>query len=245
MPAGKFQNIYKDIKLKIENKTYPFGTFLPSETQFTDEYLCSRNTVRRALSILSGEGYIQTMHGKGVQVIYRPLQNSTFTIGGIETFSESARRNHLHADTRVIQFTDLITDDRLSKRTGFPVGTPVFFIQRIRYLNNRPVIFDINIFRASEVPGLTPAIASQSIYNYLENDLGMQIVTCKRRITAEKATQIDCKYIDLKSYDFVSVITGQTYNANGVMFEWNQSRHHPEYFNFYDTVTRKRLTVTE
>lgn len=242
MPAGKFQIIYKDIKTKIENSTYPFGTLLPSETQFTDSYQCSRNTVRRALSILAGEGYVQTMHGKGVQVIYRPLQKSTFTIGGIETFSESARRNHLDAYTRVIQFTDLVTDEHLSRRTGFAVGTRVLFIQRIRFLNEKPVILDINIFRASEVQGLTPAIAGKSIYHYLEDQLGMQIVTSKRRITAERATQVDTKYLDLSDYDFVSVITGQTYNSNGVMFEWSQSRHHPEYFCFYDTVTRKKMT---
>ena len=68
----------------------------------------------------------------------------------------------------------------------------------------------------------------------------MQIVTSKRKMTAEHATEIDEKYLDLKDYDFLAVISSQTYNADGVMFEYTQSRHRPDYFCFQDTATRKR-----
>jgi GntR family trehalose operon transcriptional repressor len=240
MPAGKFDAIYKDLKIKIENSTYPSGTLLPSETQFTDKYACSRNTVRRALALLAGEGYIQAMHGRGVQVIYHPLPRSGFTIGGVESFCDCANRNHLSCRTEVIEFREMITDEALSRQTGFSCGTQVLYIRRIRYLNQRPLILDINICRSQDVRGLTPAIAEKSIYHYLENELGMQIMTSKRRITAEKASKADSRYLDLGDYDFVSVITGQTYNSTGSMFEWSQSRHHPDYFCFYDTATRKK-----
>ena len=68
----------------------------------------------------------------------------------------------------------------------------------------------------------------------------MAIVTSKRKMTVERATEIDEKYLELNDYNCLAVITGQTYNADGIMFEYTQSRHRPDYFCFQDTATRKR-----
>lgn len=45
---------------------------------------------------------------------------------------------------------------------------------------------------------LTKEIAEKSIYDYLENTLGVSIVTSKRIMTVEKMTEIDEKYLDRK-----------------------------------------------
>ena len=68
----------------------------------------------------------------------------------------------------------------------------------------------------------------------------MQIVTSKRTITVEHASQIDEQYLELKDYDCLAVVTSQTFNAEGIMFEYTQSRHRPDYFCFQDTASRKR-----
>ncbi|MDD6351578.1 MAG: trehalose operon repressor [Lachnospiraceae bacterium] len=239
MPAGKFEGIYKDLASKVTDGKYERGTFLPSENQLKEIYGCSRNTIRRALSLLASQGYVQAIHGKGVQVIYQPVKQAHFIVGGIESFTESAKRNRLHTKTKVIQFTDLTVDEHMAGRTGFQVGDEVWYIQRIRLIDQKPVILDINVFLKSETPGLTEDIASHSIYEYLENDLHMQITTSKRRITAERATEMDTQLLDLKDYDFIAAVTSQTYNSRGIMFEWTQSRHRPDYFEFYDTASRK------
>ena len=44
---------------------------------------------------------------------------------------------------------------------------------------------------------LTKEIAEKSIYDYLENTLGVSIVTSKRIMTVEKMTEIDEKYLDV------------------------------------------------
>lgn len=239
MPAAKFEGIYKDLVEKVVDKEYEHGSFLPSENQLKEVYSCSRNTIRRALSLLAGQGYVQAIHGKGVQVIYQPVKQAHFVIGGIESFTESAKRNRLQAQTKVIKFTTLTVDERLSDRTSFPIGEKVIYIQRIRLIDKKPVILDNNIFLKSEVPGLTEEIAGHSIYAYLENELHMQITTSKRKITAERASEMDTRLLDLKDYDFVAAVTSHTYNSRGVMFEWTQSRHRPDYFEFYDTASRK------
>ena len=176
MPKAKYAEIYKDLKRKIETGEYEFQELLPSENTLVQEYDCSRNTIRRAIGDLVADGYVQTMQGKGVRIIFQPALQTSFTIGSIETFTESAKRNNQKAKTKVIHFT-----------------------------------------------------------------LGVSIVTSKRIMTVEKMTEIDEKYLDLGDYNCMAVVTSHTYNSDGVMFEYTQSRHRPDYFSFQDNATRRSI----
>ncbi len=239
MPKAKYNFIYKDLKEKIETEVYSYQELLPSENMLVSQYGCSRNTVRRAISELTADGYVQPMHGKGVRNIFQPVEQAAFTVGGIESFKESTARNKRRGTTQVLQFAEILSDEKIEKRTGFRRGTCLYYIQRLRYLNEIPLILDHNYFLKEAVPGLTPEIASQSIYEYLEETLGLSIATSKRTLTVEHVTQIDEKYIDLKDYNCMAVITSQTFDDNGIQFEYTQSRHHPDYFRFQDVATRK------
>ena len=243
MPKAKFESIYKDLKQKIEAGEYPYQELLPSENTMVDIYSSSRNTIRRAVLELAEQGYVQSLHGKGVRVIYQPVDQADFTLGGIESFKESADRNNRKTSTQVIQFTEITADARVSANTGFAAGSELYYIQRVHYLEDKALILDINMFLKSLVPGLTKEIAEKSIYEYIENELGMAIVTSKRKMTVERATQIDEKYLELNDYNCLAVVSGQTFNSDGIMFEYTQSRHRPDYFCFQDTATRKRQPV--
>ena len=240
MPKAKYEGIYRSIKKRIEAQDYPYQSLLPSENTLIEEYACSRNTVRRALAELVADGYVQTMQGRGVRVIYQPVGKTTFTIGGIETFQETARRNRLHAVTKVTKFETVIADECFAAKSGFSVGDELWSIERVRYLDGKALILDVNYFLKEFVPGLTPQIAASSIYDYIENTLGMQIITSKRRMTVEHATARDEKLLDMGTYGCVAVVVNQTFNATGLLFEYTQSRHQPDYFCFQDIATRKK-----
>ncbi|WP_394916869.1 trehalose operon repressor [uncultured Robinsoniella sp.] len=240
MPKAKYDIIYQDIKRKIESGEYAFQELLPSENTMVNTYNCSRNTIRRAVSSLVTEGYVQTLHGKGVRNIFKPVEQNSFTLAGIESFKESALRNHRTAKTQVLCFVDdLVSDDKIEKRTGFAAGSELYYVQRLRYLDGKALIIDHNYFLKSVVTGLTADIARNSIYDYLEHTLDISIVTSKRTMTVERVTEIDEKHMELNGYNCMAVISSQTYNDDGVMFEFTQSRHRPDHFCFQDTATRK------
>ena len=138
-----------------------------------------------------------------------------------------------------MRFEEMIAEKSIERRTGFKEGSELYYIERVRYIDGKPIILDINLFLKEVLPGLTPEIAGQSVYEYIENTLGMQIVTSKRRMTVERTIALDEEYLDLGDYNFMAVIAGQTFNADGVMFEYTQSRHHPDYFCFQDTAVRR------
>lgn len=104
-----------------------------------------------------------------------------------------------------------------------------------------PVILNHNYFLKELMPELSVKIAKNSIYEYLENTLHITIVNSKRVMTVEKITEIDEKYLKLnaKDYNCLAVVSSQTFDSNGIMFEYTESRHKPEYFKFYDNAIRK------
>lgn len=239
MPKAKYNQIYQDLKSKIESGEYEFQELLPSENTLVLTYDCSRNTVRRAISALVTDGYVQTLQGKGVRNIFQPTQQTSFILGGIETFKESALRNNQKPETRVLCFTELTADDKIAKKTGFAPGSSLYYIQRLHYLDGKALIINHNYFLKDVVINLTPEIAENSIYEYLEDTLHVSIVTSKRIMTVEKMNQIDEKYLELGDYNCLAVVSSQTYNSDGIMFEYTQSRHRPDYFRFQDNATRR------
>lgn len=241
MPKSIYENIYRDLKEKIENNIFSYQELLPSQNTLIQTYSCSRNTLRRAVGLLVTDGYVQTIQGKGVRNIYRPAEQTAFTLGEVESFRESAIRNGRKPNTRVLLFTEFRVDKNLALKTGFSENAEIYYIQRLHYLDDQPLILNHNYFLKEAVPGLTREIAENSIYNYLENELNMTIVNSKRVITVEKITEIDEKYLELnaKDYNCMAVVSSQTFNSSGVMFEYTQSRHRPDYFRFYDNAVRK------
>ncbi len=240
MPAVKYAAIYQSLRHAIENQEYAYQSTLPSEHQLIQMYDCSRNTVRRAIAELAEQGYVQSVHGKGVQVLYRKLEQTQFSISGVESMKEAAARNGQTLQTKVVYFTELVVDKELSERTGFPVGSEVYYVQRVRYLDGEALIMDHNYFLRNVVRGLSAKIAEGSVYEYMEQTLGETIMTTRRRYTVEKETELDRRYMDLQGYNCLMVVSNQTFNKSGIQFEYTDSRHRPDRFVFYELAQRKK-----
>lgn len=110
----------------------------------------------------------------------------------------------------------------------------------MRYINGKALILDRNYFLTSVAKNLTEEICKNSIYDYLENELHVKIMTSKRKMTAELATSEDKKYLELEDYNCLAIISGRVFNADGIQFEYTESRHRPDYFCFKDTAVRHK-----
>ena len=241
MPKIKFDEIYFDLKTKIETQEYPFNSCIPSETDLTKKYNCVRGTVHRAVNALIERGYLQGRQGSRIRVIYEPVERNIFKIGGIESFKEAAIRNGFSYATKVVKLEEIVADEEISKRTGFKVGDKLFDVRRVRYIDGKALIFDKNYFLVKFAQGLNEEIAKSSIYDYLENVLKMKIMTSKRKMTTELANSEDKKYLELDDYNCLAIVSGRVFNGEGIQFEYTESRHRPDYFCFEDTATRHKF----
>lgn len=243
MPKAVFQSIYHDLKTKIGDGTYAYGSFLPSEAELTRAYDCSRSSVRRAISVLVSDGYVQSQQGKGVRVIRNPSLVDPAGYNGLETFRELAHRRGLTPVTHVLLFEEIIADDALAELIGFEAGSRLTHILRARDADGEIVSTDESFYLSEEVPGLTPEIVSHSVYAYLEGELGIKIGTSKRVITIEAVTERDREIIELKGFNAIGVMRSHTFDADGVMIEYTESRQRAGFFSYHETAIRPSAFV--
>lgn len=242
MAKAVYQGIYQTLKREIDNGTYPYQSFLPSEAELTRRFDCSHSTVRRAIAELTTDGYVQPLHGKGVRNIHDP-HSAAFghdDVYGLETYKESAERLDFKPETRCMTFEHVTCDEALAHTTGFIEGQELLHVLRARYRDGVGTSSDDSYYLASEVPGLTPKIVEDSVYQYLEEELGMRIVISKRVVTMERANALDIQTKGIGQNDYVAVLRCNAYDNNGIMVEYTETRQTPAFFQLRINSQRPR-----
>ncbi|ERL10569.1 GntR family trehalose operon transcriptional repressor [Olsenella profusa DSM 13989] len=233
MPRALFDGIYHDLRSKVESGLYAYQSFLPSESDLVGVYGCSRNTIRRALRMLSDEGFVQPLHGKGVRVIWRTSPRDVIgSLDGLQSFAEYAHHNRMEPTTVVRTFEHVTCDETLARYSGFAVGTRLIHMVRTRSLDGFPCQVDRDYLLEEVAEGLTREIAESSTYRYLEEIRGMRILTSRRQVTVELASEEDRRYLRLDPYNCVAVIESHTFNSDGLMFEFSRVENHPDTFRY-------------
>ena len=89
------------------------------------------------------------------------------------------RRNHRATSPKSCSLTKLSAMSALPP-TSFQPGDALYYVRRVGIWTANRSSSIPTFFLKSLVPGLTEAIAEKSIYEYIENDLQMAIVTSRR-----------------------------------------------------------------
>lgn len=71
----KYEIIFKKLEEDILKGHYQMGDYLPPEMELSQTYASSRDTVRKALQLLTKAGFIKTVQGRGSQIIKRERIN--------------------------------------------------------------------------------------------------------------------------------------------------------------------------
>lgn len=237
MMNNKFIRIYEDIAAHIRNGEIEAGSLLPSELDLSESYQTSRETIRKALKMLYEEGYIQKIQGKGSIVL--DIRMIDFPISGLVSFKELAKKMGQRARTHVEELEELKVDQALFKTIQFGMGEQVWKIVRVRNVDGERVILDKDYVSQRLVPGLTKEICNDSIYEYMEDQLGLSISFAKKEILVEEPTEEDRRLMDLEGFHNVVVVRSQVYLEDASPFQFTESRHRPDKFKFVDFARRK------
>lgn len=237
---NKFKEIYTDLEQKIRSQVYEANSLLPSESKLMAHYNVSRETIRKALNLLKNNGYIEKKQGKGSFVL--DLNRFDFPISGLTSFKELQQTQQLNSQTDVIDIKKIAVSPKLSQKTGWPVANEVWKLIRKRTINNEPAIIDIDYLDASIVPLLPEKKVKNSLYLFLENDLGLDISYAQKEITVDTVSKPirDLLHLTLDDIHVVSV-RSLVYLSNTQCFEYTESIHRLDKFRFVDFARRKNI----
>ena len=233
----KYEMIYRRLLGRIESGQYTPGSLLPGEYELMKQFDVSRDTVRKALLLLAQNGYIQKTQGKGSVILNGPRYD--FPVSGVVSFKELKGTLGKEARTEVICLEQIQPDARLKNKLETNPGELVWLLQRVRVIDQERVILDTDFIRTSVVPKLTREIAEDSIYEYMEQKMGLKIACAKKEITCQNVSAGDEQYLDLKGYSMVVNVESSTWLEDSRVFQFTQSRHRPDKFRFLDFARRR------
>ena len=213
---NKFFKIYLELKEKIENKQYRSNSLLPSENDLAREYGVSRETIRKALLLLLENGYIHKIQGKGSIVL--DVHRYRMPVTGILSFKE----RH-----------EFLIKQGLLKR-----GEKVIYLVRQRIIDGEAVILDKDYIKKNIIEELPTEKVKESLYNYLENDLGIKISYGNKDFKIEPVNDEDVKYIDLNGHNHIAVLRSDIYTEGTDFLHYNESRHRVDKFYFSEFARR-------
>lgn len=234
--SSKYVSIYNEIVSNIENGTLEVDSKLPSEGQLMEEYKVSRDTIRKALTLLVQNGYIQKSKGKGSFVL--DINKFKFPVSGITSFNELAKSMGKNVETKIEELSLKSPSDRSKRKLELNDEDYIWKIVRVRKIDGENIILDKDYLNSKFVPTLTLEVCKNSLYEYIEGTLGLKISYAKKEITVQQATEEDKKHLDLGMDNIVVVVKSYTYLDDRSLFQYTESRHRTDKFKFVDFARR-------
>jgi len=236
MPKNLYSDIYHILKGEIDSNVYPPKTILPGEEELSERFSVTRNTIRRALKKLQGEGLVYTVKGRGV-VVLEPITDNRLVFSAtnhlgfqdLMTFPQNKFIKKL--TTKVLVFKEIEVDNLLSEHTSFNVGDIAYYIERLRMVNGKAMAIDSSYFRKESMPELKEINAQESIYQYVRDEKLFKIAAARSVATVETVSEEESKLLDLKEANCVGVLKKYVYTDFGSLFECTETKYVPNHFS--------------
>ena len=168
-----YRTVYFSIKRAIQEGSYKPGDLLPCEADLENMYAVSRTTIRKAISILAAEGFLDVKQGRGTMVLDT---STTQRLNSITSITETLIRRGYKVTTEVASALEV------------PIGTEVYLVQRVQYADGVPIAIIKNYLKTNELPGLQAKAGSLvGLYNMLEKDYNIILTNATEHISAISA----------------------------------------------------------
>lgn len=167
-PVPLYYQLYSILLKDINEGSRKVGDVLPTETELMETYGISRATVRQAIIMLVTKGYVERKKSKGTFI--KEYEQNVLYKGRIRGFTAETKERQIPLRSIVLDKRIIPASKILSENLKILEGDSVFYIKRLRLINNEP-----NTLVEDYVPyKLCPDIEkidfiNDSLYETLEN----------------------------------------------------------------------------
>ena len=234
---SKYKQVYNEIKTQINNGNLAPLQELPSENELMQTYGFSKDTIRKALSLLEIDGYIQKQQGRNSIVLEHDLSKPQM-LSEIKTVSELNSASTHQVKTTLTSLYIVQGEEELMQIFNVNDQIDFYRIGRVREIDGEAVEYEVSYFDRRIVPFINREIAEQSIYHYLESELGLKISYSQREIAFRYANEEEKSTMDLGEYNMVVNVISTTYLADGCLFQYGSISYRPDKITFASTAKR-------
>ncbi|MDF1493172.1 GntR family transcriptional regulator [Caproiciproducens sp. CPB-2] len=229
----KYKSLAKDIHEKIKNGTYSIK--LPTINDFVCEYQAGRNTVRSALDILVQQGEIHKVQGSGYYINKNVnSEKKTLNISLKRGLTGSFPGQQIKS--KVLELSILSSDEKLSARFNCSVGTPLYFVRRLRFIDDIPIGIENAYYNKRFVIYLNEEIASRSIFYFIRDELMLKIGFSDEFVSAKCLDKNECALLNLDEGQPGLIINEINYLKSGDIFNVSNTIYNYQELDLYFSI---------
>lgn len=220
--TAKYKTIVKDIEDELQSGKYDNNRKLPTEEELMTKYDVSRTTIRKSIGVLVSKGYVYQVQGSGVFVRESALHDY-LSLENLKGLTRDFPNKDIKS--KLIKLEIVESDRELSEKMKCDIGTNLYFVERVRYVNNEPFVIEHSYFNKDIIPYINKEIADKSIYSYILNDLKLSIGFADKVIYADKLSLESAEILGLNENDPALIIENTVFLSNGQIFEVSKVIH--------------------
>lgn len=178
----QYRKLYELLRKHILSEIYEEGSLLPSENELCAVHGVTRPTVRHALDALVNDGLIIKKQGKG-SIVRKPPQN----IGILSIAGTASAIGVRYLKTDILQKPVL---QQWPEQFAFDLSeteqeSGCIFMKRLRYVDDKPVFYDINHIPNINLPRFTSrSFENRSLFEILRKSYQINVVGGEQQLRA-------------------------------------------------------------
>ncbi|PSH70472.1 GntR family transcriptional regulator [Phyllobacterium brassicacearum] len=229
------------LRERIDRKELSVNDKLPSERELVEMYGVSRITVRQAIKDLENLGFLQTRAGKG---IYVAKPKPTYEIEIVRSFTETAEANNRKPGMRLLCSAIIQADLDITRPLALPSGSNVVFIERLRFLDDLPVVVQRDWFAEAIAPGILDidwAAGNRSLYAEFNDRYGVVPTRGQSTLSARLASELEAQLLQLELPAAVLTLDQISYDNEYRPVNVSAMAYHPVRYPLSLTQSRRRV----
>ena len=212
-----YHQIMQELKQQINDKKYEPNQVMPSEAELMRIYGVSRMTVRLAIDGLERQGYVTKVQGKGTFVKKRKIVQE---LSMITSWSESLLSQGLNTQSEILAKKEVKADEDAAEKLGVAMGTPLYYVERIKSVDHEPVGWGRIWVKKSLFPGiLEQENLGDSVYDVMENIYHVEMDRAVEVVEAMAADKRAAALLGIREGEPLLQVNRVTYNTAGEAIE--------------------------
>lgn len=238
-PIPYYVQVKTALQGAIEQGEWQPGEQLPAEMELCERFDVSRTVIRQALNDMVHEGYVVRRKGKGTFVAEPKIRESLVQrLTGF--YQDMAERGH-EPVSHVFRSEVVAATSFVASQLEIDPGTPVIEIERLRFVQDEPIVLVTTYLPESLCPELVDVdLERQSLYAFLEDRYGLVIARGRRTVQAVPANEYEAKHLQVSKGAPLILLNSVSYLEGGTPLEYYHAIHRGDRSQFEVELVRIR-----
>ncbi|MEY4262641.1 MAG: hypothetical protein RLY88_349 [Actinomycetota bacterium] len=233
-PVPLYFQVAQKIEGAIMNGTLPAGSRLENEVSLGDRLGLSRPTVRRAIQDLVDKGLLVRRRGIGTQVVHGQVTRGVELTSLYEDLSRSGQK----PSTKILNYKITNADAKISEQLGVAVGSPVLYLQRVRFADKVAVSIMENWLPQDFTDITQEELNEHGLYQIMRGR-GVTIRVAKQKIGARKSSSFESTVLEIDKNSALLTMDRTAYDNSGRAVEFGHHCYRPDLYSFEVTLVEK------